>query len=106
MKRKISATDPAGLVHEIATLHSATPADLKSRWRALYGTEPPPRISRDLLIRALAYKLQEEALGGLKPSTRRCLGTPTDPDRARIRSQARIRAAARLAWHSTSGDRA
>ena len=73
MKRKISTTDPAGLVREIAALHAATPADLKSRWRALYGTEPPSRISRDLLIRALAYKLQEEALGGLKPSTRRLL---------------------------------
>ena len=73
MKRKISTTDPAGLVREIAALQAVTPADLKSRWRALYGTELPPRISRDLRIRALAYKLQEEARGGLKPSTRRLL---------------------------------
>ena len=51
----------------------ATPADLKERWRALYGTEPPRRISRDLLVRALAYRIQEQALGGLKPSTRRLL---------------------------------
>jgi len=49
------------------------PADLTSRWRALYGTEPPPRISRDLLARALAYRIREQALGGLKPSTRRLL---------------------------------
>jgi len=40
---------------------------------ALYGTEAPRRISRDLLIRALAYRIQEKALGGLKPSTRRLL---------------------------------
>src|SRR5271165_5928794 len=33
----------------------------------------PRRISRDLLIRALAYRIQEQALGGLKPSTRRLL---------------------------------
>ena len=39
----------------------------------LYGTEPPPRISRDLLTRAVAYRIQEEALGGLRPSTRRLL---------------------------------
>jgi len=73
MKRKISTTDPAGLVREIAALHAATPADLKNRWRLLYGTEPPPRISRDLLIRALAYRIQERAFGSLKPSTRRLL---------------------------------
>jgi Protein of unknown function (DUF2924) len=73
MKRKISATDPATLAREIAALRGATAADLKSRWRALYGTESPPRISRDLLIRALAYRLQEQALGGLKAAARRLL---------------------------------
>lgn len=73
MKRKNSATEPATLADEIAALREATAADLKSRWRALYGTEPPPRISRDLLIRALAYRIQEQAFGGLKPSTQRLL---------------------------------
>src|SRR6266702_3094855 len=72
-KGKISVGDRATLASEIATLPDATPADLKSRWRVLYGTEPPPRISRDLLTRAVAYRIQEKALGGLKPSTRRLL---------------------------------
>ena len=72
MKHKASSTTSA-LAHEIAALRQATPADLKERWRALYCTEPPRRISRDLLIRALAYRIQEQALGGLKPSTRRLL---------------------------------
>ena len=72
MKRKISAT-PSALVREIGVLPEASTTDLKGRWRALYGTEPPRRISRDLLIRALAYRIQEQALGGLKPSTRRLL---------------------------------
>jgi Protein of unknown function (DUF2924) len=69
---KVSATNSA-LADEIAALRQATCADLKERWRALYGTEPPWHISRDLLIRALAYRIQEQALGGLKPSTRRLL---------------------------------
>lgn len=73
MKRKIPATDPATLVREIATLSEANSADLKNRWHALYATEPPPRISRHLLIRALAYRIQEQSLGGLKPATRRLL---------------------------------
>ena len=72
MKRKISAS-PSALVREIEELQEATSANLKERWRALYRSEPPRRISRDLLIRALAYRIQEKALGGLKPSTRRLL---------------------------------
>src|SRR5271163_1613757 len=72
MKHKVSSTTSA-VAHEIAALRPATSADLKERWRALYRTEPPRRISRDLLVRALAYRIQEKALGGLKPSTRRLL---------------------------------
>jgi len=72
MKHKVSSTTSA-LAREIAALRQATPADLKERWRALYGTAAPRRISRDLLIRALAYRIQEKALGGPKPSTRRLL---------------------------------
>ena len=72
MKHKVSSTT-SEMAHEIAALRQATPADLKERWLALYCTEPPRRISRDLLIRALAYRIQEQALGGLKPSTLRLL---------------------------------
>jgi hypothetical protein len=72
MKRTISASGSA-LVREIEELPAATSANLKERWRALYRSESPRRISRDLLIRALAYRIQEKALGGLKPSTRRLL---------------------------------
>src|ERR1700756_4800098 len=72
MKYKVSSTTSA-LANEIAALRQASPADLKERWRALYRTEPPRRISRDLLVRAIAYRIQEKALGVLKPSTRRLL---------------------------------
>jgi len=76
MKRKIPVS-PSALAPEIEELQEATSANLKQRWRALYRTEAPRRISRDLLIRALAYRIQEKALGGLKPSTRRLLAKVT-----------------------------
>lgn len=72
MKRKISSSISA-LTRDIASLTDASSADLKQRWRTLYATDPPPRMSRDMLIRAVAYRIQEVALGGLKPSTRRLL---------------------------------
>ena len=73
MKRKITATDTKNLANEIAELSQKATGDLKNQWHVLFGIEAPRRISRDLLIRAMAYRIQENALGGLKPSTRRLL---------------------------------
>ena len=59
------------LTSEIAALQTLEVAQLRSRWRSLYKNEAPTRFSRDLLIRAVAYGLQERAMGGLKLATRR-----------------------------------
>jgi hypothetical protein len=48
--------------------------ELRREWRRLYRSEPP-RISRDLLIRAIGYRLQETQRGGLSKATRRKLKT-------------------------------
>jgi len=71
------------LYAEIDALQSETTLQLRQRWKALYGTEPPPRASRDLLTRAVAYRLQERALGGLSASTRRLLERIADNAAAR-----------------------
>ena len=71
MSRSLSEREREKLAGEIATLHSLDVEQLKARWRILYGSEAPSRFSHDLLIGAVAYRLQERALGGLKPATRR-----------------------------------
>jgi hypothetical protein len=43
-----------GLAAELAGLPALGPERLKERWLSLYHNEPPLRISRDLLIRAIA----------------------------------------------------
>jgi hypothetical protein len=58
---------------ELASLRSLPIKELKQHWRSLYASEPPHRVSRELLTRAVAYRIQEQALGGLRPSTRRML---------------------------------
>jgi hypothetical protein len=40
-------------------------------------------LRRSLLVRALAYRLQEKALGGLKSTTRRLLASVADDTTAR-----------------------
>ena len=42
-------------------------SELRQQWRALYKSEASPHLSRELLLRAVAYRLQEVALGGLRP---------------------------------------
>lgn len=47
--------------------------ELIRRWWQLYDAAPPPFISRKLMIRILAYRVQEQVFGGLRPATRRML---------------------------------
>jgi hypothetical protein len=49
-------------------------AELRTEWRRLFRSSPPS-LSRDLLVRALAYRLQEQAEGGLPKSVTRKLAT-------------------------------
>jgi len=61
-----------GILRQLAELDNLSTDELKTRWRALYGKEPP-RFNRQFLIKRLAYRIQEIAHGGL-----------TDDDRARM----------------------
>ncbi len=54
-------------------LAALTPDQLRGEWRRLFRTAPPARLSRDLLMRAVAHKLQEAAHGGLQPAAKRRL---------------------------------
>ena len=56
------------------TLDDASLDELRREWRRLYRGEPP-KLSRDLLMRGIGYRLQEIQHGGLGKSTRRKLKT-------------------------------
>jgi hypothetical protein len=43
--------------------------ELREEWRFLNKTDASPHLSRELLIRAVAYRMQEIALGGLRPES-------------------------------------
>jgi hypothetical protein len=58
---------------EIAGLLDRSTQELRRAWRQLHRTGPPLGLSRDLLIRALAYQLQERAHGGASAALRRRL---------------------------------
>jgi hypothetical protein len=47
--------------------------ELRQQWRALYKADASPHLSRELLVRAVAYRMQEVTLGGLRPERQRQL---------------------------------
>jgi hypothetical protein len=66
---------PAQAISEqIAALQQLGFAELRSEWRRLFRTQPP-NLSRDLLMRALAYRVQERAHAGLTKATQRRLAS-------------------------------
>jgi hypothetical protein len=67
----------AEIEDEIAGLIDQSTHGLRLAWRKLHRTGPPLGLSRDLMIRALANKLQEHIHGGPSPALRRRLQTLT-----------------------------
>jgi hypothetical protein len=59
------------LEDEIAALPNLTRIQLQRKWRSRLKKEPPSHLEKPLLVPMLAYKLQEQAYGGLKPAIRR-----------------------------------
>src|SRR3569833_2759305 len=58
---------------ELDRLPSMPIVELRARWRALLKSEPPEAFGPDLLRRSIAYRIQEDAYGGLDRATKRLL---------------------------------
>ncbi len=93
----ISATSPP--VEPLNELKGLARPALIERWEVVFGQAPPKHMSRDLLRRALAHQLQEQAEGGLDPAIRRQL--LQDPDTPITPRQGRLSPGTRLVreWH-------
>ncbi len=66
-------TDPAAIEAEIARIQSLALDALRRRWRVVFGRRPPAGLSKDLLGRMIACRLQEQAFGGLDRESLRFL---------------------------------
>src|SRR6202795_1722630 len=86
--RNVSDKEREKLSAEIAGLESLDLHQLRAQWKLLYEIEAPPHLSRDWLKRAVAYRIQENVLGGLKPATRRLLERVAED--ARVRKPSKV----------------
>ena len=73
----MGTTSPAGahdrLEAELERLGSLDVAGLRRRWRKVFGRPAPEHLTHGLLHRALAYRIQADALGDLDRETARML---------------------------------
>ena len=67
------STNAAAIEAEIAHLRSLARDALRRHWRVIFGRTPPADLSKDLLGRMIAYRLQERAFGGLDRESLRFL---------------------------------
>jgi hypothetical protein len=86
---------------KLAALEQMGLEPLRAAWLQVYGSPPPPRLSRDLMARGIAFKLQEAAYGGLRPAARRQLagmieGNKTGSRAGRAMTSVSLRAGATL----------
>ena len=100
--------DPQKLALRIEQLHELNSDQLREEWQTLFGADPPPKLRSSLMVQGIAYRLQEKALGSLKPVTLRLLERIADDAAARRRAPTtpqKIRVSAGTVlireWHGT-----
>jgi len=100
--------DPQKMTSQLDRLRELSPTELREQWQTLFGANPPPKLRSSLLVQGIAYRLQEKALGGLKPATVRLLERIADDAAARRQAaptptKIRVNAGTVLVreWHGT-----
>jgi hypothetical protein len=68
-----NCSEMSALDSELAALPTLSAQELRQRWQDLRCGDPTAGSSRDLLLREIAYKMQERAHGGLPPAVKRRL---------------------------------
>src|SRR5262245_6561061 len=72
--------DREALDAEIARLRGLGIAELRSRWRTVFGRQPPVSLPRHLLFRVLAYRIQADQLGDVYADNQRLLDRSGSPE--------------------------
>ncbi len=105
MKHK-SISNTGRLANELAVLPDLDREVLIEKWRVLYGIVPPEGLRNRFLQHAIAHRLQEKVLGGLKPGTIRFLEKASGGDGSpkSILSMTSIKPGTRLLreWHGVT----
>ena len=75
--------DPAAIEAEVDHVRSLGIDALRQRWRSTFGATPPPGLTKDIMSRMIAYRIQEEAFGGLDRKIVKLLERLANGDKSR-----------------------
>lgn len=81
-RKMVRDDDRQALDEGLAAIIDLPRRELVARWQTAFGKAPPKKTSRDLMVRALAYGLQEQHEGGLTQSALNRLRQAATPDGA------------------------
>lgn len=85
------------LQEEIGGLAGLDLISLRGQWLELYGSEASSRMSRELIIQAIAYRLQENIAGGISSASRaRITSADGDTKIGRTRIDRNVKAGTRF----------
>ena len=70
--------DPKDLATELERLYTLDFSELRAQWAMYFPNNPSVAFGPKFMIKAIAYRLQEKAFSGLKPSTQRMLDRVAD----------------------------
>jgi hypothetical protein len=90
----------SSITQRLASLENLSKPALCGLWQQVFRSEPPCKMRKELLVRVIAYRLQEQEFGGMNDSQRRRLhqlasALETNPN-ARISSRPLIKPGTRL----------
>jgi hypothetical protein len=69
----MSKPTESGIIAEVEKLRTLGKNDLRLRWSKIFGKAPPASLTRDLLGRMIAWRIQEKFYGGHDKATLRLL---------------------------------
>jgi hypothetical protein len=76
---------------EVEQLRSLDKDDLRARWRKMFGKEPPRALTKDLLGRMLAWRIQEKFYGGHDKATIKMLDELARGEAAKVGAAPRLK---------------
>ena len=71
--RRLRSFDPAAVEAAVDLIRSLGIAALRARWHLMFGAPPPAGLTKYIIKRLIAHRIQEDAFGGLDRETKKLL---------------------------------
>jgi hypothetical protein len=90
-------TELAAIDAEVDRVRSLGIDALRARWRLMFGGPPPKGLTKDIIRRMIAHRIQEDAIGGLDRETTKLLDRLARGEKTGAEPNRRVKAGTVLA---------